>query len=149
MSDKKERALNPILKGRTKWRDKQYLKRGLQQACHLLCLSSVLLLGQAYARPVLLGGDDLTDHGSVDLSTSTPILEDGWIYIARSLENIALQVTRAGNDGSVAVLGSEDSVADHNNAGAAYHFAVPEAGANTASLSGTVTFHFSLPNSIW
>ncbi len=67
-------------------------------------------------------------------------LADGWLYIQKALENLAPSVTRAGNDGSVAVLGSADSTATTRNAGAAYHFAVPNAAATT-SLTGTVTFH--------
>jgi len=64
----------------------------------------------------------------------------GWEYIQHALEAIAGGVTRAGNDGSVAVLGSADSAATEFDAGGAYHHVVPLAAANS-SLSGVVTFH--------
>jgi len=100
-------------------------------------LAVVVFVANASAGgPVILGGDDLTDHGSRSGTT----LFDGWLYIQRALENLAPTVTRSGNDGSVAVLGSDDSIATSGNAGAAYHFAVPNAAATT-SLTGTVTFH--------
>ena len=100
-------------------------------------LAVVVFVASASAGgPVILGGDDLTDHGFRSGTT----LSDGWLYIQKALENIAPSVTRAGNNGSVAVLGSADSTATINNAGAAYHFAVLNAAATT-SLDGTVTFH--------
>ncbi len=58
--------------------------------------------------PVILGGDDLQDHGSYD-----PVADqnrEGWLYIQRALENISPKVGRA-NDGSVAALGAADAPA--------------------------------------
>ena len=60
-----------------------------------------LVAATASAGPIILGGDDLTDHGSRDAPGTT--LFDGWLYIQRALENIAPFVTNI-NDGSVAVL---------------------------------------------
>ena len=97
----------------------------------------MLFSASASAGPVILGGDDLTQHGSRNAGGT--VLFNGWLYIQKSLENLAPSVTVA-NDGSVAVLGSADSTATSGNAGAAYHFAVPLAAATT-SLSGVVTFH--------
>jgi hypothetical protein len=77
--------------------------------------------------PVILGGDDLTDHGS--RSTSTNTNRDGWLYLEKALENIAPAVSRPGNDGSIAALGSADSTSTSANAGAAIHFAAQDAGA--------------------
>jgi hypothetical protein len=63
---------------------------------------------------VILGGDDLTHHGDID---ELGELQDGWVYIRKALENIAPQVTRSGNNGIIAALGSEPSTS--NAAGAA------------------------------
>jgi len=84
--------------------------------------------------PVILGGDDLTDHGEVDESTVPPTLIDGWLYIQKALENLKPNVTRPGNNGSVAVLGSTDSTETSDDAGAAYHFAAPNAGLTGVSF---------------
>jgi len=99
----------------------------------------VFVVNASAGGPVILGGDDLTDHGSRFGTT----LSNGWLYIQKALENLAPSVTLADNDGSVAVLGSTDSTAFSNNAGAAYHFAVPNAASATSfnTLSGIVTFH--------
>jgi hypothetical protein len=73
--------------------------------------------------PVIIGGDDLTDHGS--LEGGKP--DDGWLYIQRALENISPKVSRT-NDGSVAALGSSLSESDCCDAGAAIGYAAAEAG---------------------
>lgn len=104
----------------------------------LVAVSAALLVANASADdgPVVLGGDDLTAHGERN-AAGTQVF-DGWLYIRKALENLAPGVTVA-NDGSVAVLGSSDSAAMAEDAGAAYHFAVPLAAATT-SLSGAITF---------
>jgi len=73
--------------------------------------------------PVILGGDDLTQHGS--WSGTAP--QAGWFYIQKALDNLRPHVSRA-NDGTVAVLGSADSTARSGDAGAAYHYAAPLVG---------------------
>ena len=74
-----------------------------------------------------------------------PVAEDSWIYVQKALEAVAPGVTRAGHDGSVAVLGSADNALGSSfDTGAAYHELVPLAAANT-NLSGTVTFHEGVP----
>ncbi|TAK67050.1 MAG: hypothetical protein EPO22_03265 [Dehalococcoidia bacterium] len=85
----------------------------------------------ALGGPVIIGGDDLTDHGDVDIDGTTPL--DGWLYIERALENIDPNVHRAGNDGTVAALGATDS-SDSCHAGKAIFI-----GAQAAGLS--VTYH--------
>ena len=67
--------------------------------------------GQALAGPVILGGDDLTSHGSHDGTAN----QQGWKYMEVALGNISSQVTRT-NDGSIAALGSS---ADGGGAGEA------------------------------
>lgn len=77
--------------------------------------------------PVILGGDDLTDHGSRDTTTGTN--QDGWLYLEKAIENVLPAVTRAGNDGSIAALGSSDSTGTFGfDAGAAMHWAALDAG---------------------
>ena len=74
---------------------------------HLTVLAAVAAValfavpGQALAGPVILGGDDLTSHGSHDGTSNV----QGWKYMEVALGNISSQVTRA-NDNSIAALGS-------------------------------------------
>ena len=80
----------------------------------------------AVGGPVIIGGDDLTDHGEVD--TTTGELIDGWLYLQRALENVSPKVVKA-NDGSVAALGSEADPSDTCcNAGTAIGLAAAKAG---------------------
>jgi hypothetical protein len=58
----------------------------------------------AVGGPVILGGDDLTDHGSVDGAGNS---EQGWLYMEKAVANIKPQVGRA-NDNSIAAFGSAD-----------------------------------------
>jgi len=61
------------------------------------------LAGSAYAGPVILGGDDLADHGSVSVGVNL----SGWEYIENATDGILANVTRPGAAGNgVAVLGS-------------------------------------------
>jgi len=73
---------------------------------HLACAGLALSLSApALAGPVILGGDDLTDHGS--RSGSANVL--GWLYIEKAISNILNtpgNITRPGNNGSIAALGS-------------------------------------------
>lgn len=77
--------------------------------------------------PVILGGDDLTDHGGRDTSTNTN--HTGWLYLEKAIENVLPAVTRTGNDGTIAALGSADSTSTFGfDAGAAMHWAAQDAG---------------------
>ncbi len=79
----------------------------------------------ALAGPVILGGDDLTQHGKVD-SAGNP--QEGWLYIQRALENISPKVTRL-NDNTVAAIGSSPAPATNDgDAGAAIGVAAQRAG---------------------
>jgi len=90
-------------------------------------VASVRPVHAAAGGPVILGGDDLTDHGFRDTSTNTN--QDGWLYLEKAIENVLPAVTRAGNDGSIAALGSSDSTDTFGfNAGAAMHWAALDAG---------------------
>ncbi len=85
----------------------------------------------AVGGPVILGGDDLTDHGYV----SGGDLFEGWLYIQRALENIGPAVTRS-NDGSIAALGSAASDVTSGDAGAAIGFAGAKVGRSVTYYEG-------------
>ena len=72
-----------------------------------LVMSEAPRVRAAVGGPVILGGDDLTDHGGA----SGGVNHTGWLYIEKALGSIAPQVTRSGSDGSVAALGSEPGLA--------------------------------------
>lgn len=67
----------------------------------------ILLLGggTAWGGPVILGGDDLTDHG--DRVGAANI--QGWLYIQKAIDNLNTSATRPGASG-IAALGSFDEV---------------------------------------
>lgn len=74
----------------------------------LLTILSLLLFvfclaHSASAGPIILGGDDLNDHGFRD---SSGVNQLGWKYIERAIASINAQVTRPGASG-IAVLGSQ------------------------------------------
>ncbi|MGH3130999.1 MAG: hypothetical protein ACRDNX_09300 [Gaiellaceae bacterium] len=82
--------------------------------------------------PVIIGGDDLTDHGCID-EAGNPV--EGWLYLQKALENISPQVTRGDHDGSVAALGSSPTDGVFcGDAGSAIAVAAAKAGL-------PVTFH--------
>jgi uncharacterized repeat protein (TIGR01451 family) len=89
--------------------------------------------GAQVGGPVILGGDDLTSHGSVD--TSTGDLQDGWLYIQKALENINPKVIRP-NDNSVAALGSEASTDTCCDAGAGIGQAAAKVGLTVTYYNG-------------
>lgn len=71
----------------------------------LLVAASLAACGSAVAGPVILGGDDLNDHGSWN-GTANLL---GWKYIQNALTNLTAQVTRPGNNGTIVVLGSSST----------------------------------------
>lgn len=84
--------------------------------------------------PIILGGDDMTDHGSVD-GNGNP--QDGWLYIQRAIEDLRPEVFRFGNDGTIAALGSSPSTATSANAGAAIGYAAAAAGIQVNYYDGS------------
>ena len=95
-------------------------------------LCSAIFAGAAYAGPVIIGGDDLTDHGSTSAYGVTNLL--GWLYIEKAIGNLAANVTRPGNNGSIAALGSAASLGTSSDAGAAI-------GSVAQKLGKTVTYY--------
>lgn len=61
--------------------------RGMFAGALLACVS-----GLASAGPVILGGDDLTDHGSRSGGANL----EGWLYIQKAVGNVLGSTTRAG-----------------------------------------------------
>jgi hypothetical protein len=100
----------------------------------LLALLIVLAFPtSAFAGPVILGGDDLTQHGQ---ASSAGVPEEGWLYIERALGNIAPKVTRP-NDNTVAALGSAPAPAtDGGNAGAGVGLAAQRLGLGITYYDG-------------
>lgn len=64
------------------------------------------LSASTQAGPVVIGGDDLNDHGSWNGSANI----EGWLYIQNALASLIPQVTLSGNDGTIVVLGSDPSL---------------------------------------
>lgn len=90
----------------------------------------------AQGGPVILGGDDLTDHGHRDTSVTPNVNVEGWLYLERAIENVLPAVTRPGADGSIAAIGSADSSdPSGGDAGAAIHFAALDAGASPVPVT--------------
>ena len=102
--------------------------RGIRFGVAVLTLVLVhMTLGAlcANAGPIVLGGDDLPDHGCYDGSNNV----GGWLYIQKVLAEMLApgRVTRP-NDGSIAALGPAMSTTTGcpptvGNAGAAIHYA--------------------------
>jgi len=92
----------------------------------------------AIGGPVILGGDDMTDHGSID-SSGNPVR--GWLYLERALENIKPQVVRANNN-SVAALGSAaTSTPSGGDAGSAIGVAAAKAGMSVTYFDGAAAIN--------
>ncbi len=93
-----------------------------------------LLLGSTavHAGPVILGGDDLTAHGSFNGTNNVA----GWLYIEKAVSNLLTNQTRpvgSGFTSDIAALGSAFSTATSGNAGGGIRSAASE-------LSKTVSF---------
>jgi uncharacterized repeat protein (TIGR01451 family) len=94
----------------------------------------------AVGGPVIMGGDDLTDHGGVD-GTGNSV--DGWLYIEKAVGNIKPKIGRA-NDNSIAAFGSADTGPvlpfDSSDAGKAIK--------NAATKNGMTVVYFDGPDPI-
>ena len=93
--------------------------------------------------PVILGGDDLHDHGRFNATTNQN--EDGWLYLQRALENVLPSVTRAGSDGSIAAIGAADTTSTSADAGGAIKHAALLASKPGGGVGIPVTFHEGAP----
>jgi hypothetical protein len=68
----------------------------------IAALSAACVFGAANAGPVILGGDDLNDHGTWNGTANV----NGWLYIQNALSNLVTQSSYPSNDGTIVVLGS-------------------------------------------
>jgi RTX calcium-binding nonapeptide repeat (4 copies) len=99
----------------------------------------------ALAGPVILGGDDLTEHGQTDGAGNN---EEGWLYMERAVGNLLPNVTRA-NDNSIAALGSSgplDPDANGGNAGAGITSAAAKNGMTVQYFDGAANVANALTN---
>ena len=85
--------------------------RRIAAACVLVGLS-----GASMAGPVILGGDDLTDHGS---RSAGGVNLAGWLYIEKAVSNVLGGVTRANTTSDIVALGSAFAGFTSGNAGGA------------------------------
>jgi hypothetical protein len=105
----------------------------------IIPLIAILVIGitPAFAGPVIIGGDDLTDHGRNTGSTNgsgacTGNNIQGWLYIENAVANLLRDETRAGeHDVDILAIGSAESSSCSGNAGAA---AGSAAWANNATI---------------
>ena len=93
----------------------------------------LVLPASALAGPVILGGDDLTEHGQTDGAGNN---EQGWLYMERSVGNLLPNVTRA-NDNNIAALGSSGPLDPDTNGGDA------GAGITSAAAKNGMTVQFA------
>lgn len=95
--------------------------------------------GAALAGPVILGGDDLTDHGSRVAGNNV----EGWLYIEKAVSNVLSQHTRAGSlTFDIAALGSAaNSTFNASNAGGAIGSAADKLGKSVLYLDGDVAIN--------
>ncbi len=79
----------------------------------------VVCAGAASAGPIIIGGDDLTDHGS---RSGAGLNLDGWLYIQNAIASLNGSITRTGPfTVDIAALGSASTGASYpdSNAGGA------------------------------
>ena len=126
--------------------------RRIAAACVLAGVSGLSMAG-----PVILGGDDLTDHGS---RTAAGVNLAGWLYIEKAVSNVLSGVTRAGaKTTDIIALGSvANSTFDAHNAGGAIGSAANVLGKTVTYIDGAIAinaFFVSLangtinPNMLW
>lgn len=113
--------------------------------------------GLSMAGPVILGGDDLTDHGS---RSGAGVNLQGWLYIEKAVSNVLSSVTRAGTISTdIVALGSAANPAfNGGNAGGAIGSAANVLGKTVTYIDGAsaiTQFFIDLangtinPNMLW
>lgn len=91
-----------------------------------------------WAGPIILGGDDLTDHGSFNGTSNL----EGWLYIEKAINNLLGSQTRGGSiTDDIAALGSASSIATSSNAGAAIGWAASELGKTVSYFDGNTAIN--------
>lgn len=107
-----------------------------------LLVAVVILMfggGTAWGGPVILGGDDLTDHGSRVAGANV----EGWLYIQKAIDNLLTNQTRAGViTEDIAALGSAANPAfTGGNAGGGIGSAANVLGKSVSFFNGDVAIN--------
>jgi hypothetical protein len=97
------------------------------------------LAGPASAGPVILGGDDLTDHGQ----RVAGVNQQGWLYIQRAIDNLLTNQSRPGTiTEDIAALGSAANPAfTSSNAGGAIGSAANVLGRTVSFFDGAAAIN--------
>lgn len=113
-------------------------KFGIKKLCAAVSLA--VASSAAVAGPVILGGDDLTDHGS---RTALGVNLEGWKYIELAVSNILSSHTRAGAiTHDIVALGSAANPAfNASNAGGAIGSAANVLGKSVLFLDGAAAIN--------
>ena len=96
-------------------------------------------VGLAQAGPVILGGDDLTDHGS----RSGGVNLQGWLYIEKAVSNVLVGATRSGiiTTDIVALGAAADPTFTGSNAGGAIGSAANVLGKTVLYVDGAAAIN--------
>lgn len=99
----------------------------------------IALASQAWAGPIILGGDDLTDHGSRTATGN----QNGWLYIQLAINNLLGTQTRSGTlTTDIVALGSAaNPTFDSSNAGGAIGSAANVLGKSVSFYDGAVAIN--------
>jgi hypothetical protein len=107
-----------------------------------VAIAAVLAGGvsSALAGPIILGGDDLTDHGS---RSAAGVNLAGWLYIEKAVSNLLSSETRAGpHTSDIAALGSAAAPTfPAGNAGGAIGSAANVLGKTVAFFDGATAIN--------
>ena len=101
---------------------------------------SITLSMAAQAGPIILGGDDLTDHGSRTIAGANLA---GWLYIEKAVSNLLSTQTRAGTiTTDIVALGSAaNPTFTSNNAGGAIGSAANVLGKSVLYIDGAAAIN--------
>lgn len=106
-----------------------------------LCAVAIAVgsLGTATAGPVILGGDDLTDHGFRSGGANF----EGWLYIEKAVDNILSSQTRAGalTHDIVALGSAANPTFTSSNAGGAIGSAADVLGKSVLYIDGAAAIN--------
>lgn len=101
-------------------------------------------VASAQVGAVILGGDDLTDHGGRDCSAMPQVNHTGWLYMEKALVNISAQATRPGPyTATIAALGSASAplCGNDGDAGAGIGSAADKAGMTVLYYEGATAIN--------
>ncbi len=106
-----------------------------------ILLALLILLtagGTAWGGPVILGGDDLTDHGS---RTALGANLEGWLYIQKAIDNLNTSATRPAASGIAALGSAANPTFNGGNAGGAIGSAADVLGLAVSFFDGATAIN--------